>query len=189
VGFDTYPLEVRCTISQLDNVYSMQRELVQLAQGKPTFQWIEAGPMEHCPGVAPTPTTVRAETWLAIVGGARGIGYFPDWWQEDIRAEVGQVNRDIVALEPALLGPAGSGTWSLESPVRVAVRRYDGALYIVAANTSTAPAGLSLTVPRLAGRRLHVFADGRVVTPLGDLVVDKLPALGVAVYIAAPVGW
>src|SRR5262249_15869761 len=38
IGFDTYPLEVRCTISQIDNVYWMQRELVQLAQGKPTFQ-------------------------------------------------------------------------------------------------------------------------------------------------------
>ena len=31
--------------------------------------------------------------------------------------------------------------------------------------------------------------DGRIVTPLGDLVVDKLPGLGVAVYVVAPPGW
>ena len=48
IGFDTYPVEVRCSLAQIDNVYWMQRELVALTGGKPTFQWIEAGPMEHC---------------------------------------------------------------------------------------------------------------------------------------------
>jgi hypothetical protein len=33
----------------------------------------------------------------------------------------------------------------------------------------------------LGGRKLKVFRDGRIVTPLGDLVVDKLPGLDVAV--------
>jgi hypothetical protein len=56
-------------------VYWMQREIVALTGGKPTFQWIEAGPMEHCREyLDPTPEIVRAETWLAIAGGARGIG-------------------------------------------------------------------------------------------------------------------
>ncbi len=45
------------------------------------------------------------------------------------------------------------------------------------------------TVPGLAGRKLRVFGDGRIVTPYGDLAVDKLPPLGVAVYIASPAGW
>ena len=39
--------------------------------------------MEHCrenEDPTPTPAVVHAETWLAIAGGARGIGYFPDWW-------------------------------------------------------------------------------------------------------------
>jgi hypothetical protein len=190
IGFDTYPVEVRCSLAQIDNVYWMQRELVQLTKGKPTFQWIEAGPMEHCrDNEDPTPTVVRAETWLAIAGGARGIGYFPDWWVEDIRNEVRRVNREIVALAPALLGPVVNATWSTQNPVRVGVRRYNGATYIIAVNTSTSPASASFTVPGLAGRKLRVFADGRVVTPLGNLVTDKLPGLGVAIYIAPPAGW
>jgi hypothetical protein len=189
IGFDTYPLEVRCTISQIDNVYWMQRELVQLAQGKPTFQWIEAASMEHCPGVTPTPNEVRTETWLAIAGGARGIGYFPDYWPEDIRTEVSRTNREIVALAPALLDQVGNATWSAETPVRVGIRRHNGATYVIAVNTSTSPAPVSFTVPGLAGRRLHVFSDGRTIQPFGDLAVDKLPGLGVAVYIAAPAGW
>lgn len=190
IGFDTYPVEVRCSIEQIDNVYWMQREIVQLAQGKPTFQWIEAGPMEHCrSNEDPTPAVVRAETWLAIAGGARGIGYFPDYWAENIRNEVRVVNREIAALAPALLGPVVNATWSPQNPVRVGVRKYNGALYIIAANTSTSPASASFTVPGLAGRKLRVFGDGRVVTPLGNLVVDKLPGLGTTVYIASPAGW
>ena len=190
IGFDTYPIEVRCNIELLDNVYWMQRELITLTGGKPTFQWIEAGPMEHCrENEDPTPEIVRAETWLAIAGGARGIGYFPDWWAEDIRNEVRLANREILALAPALLGPVTKANWSTESPIRVGARRYNGATYIVAVNSSTAPANTSFTVPGLGGRKLKVFRDGRVVTPLGDLVADKLPGLGVAVYVVPPPGW
>ncbi|HXF98695.1 MAG TPA: fibronectin type III domain-containing protein [Gaiellaceae bacterium] len=190
IGFDTYPVEVRCSLAQIDNVYWMQRELVGLTGGKPTYQWIEAGPMEHCrDNEDPTPAVVRAETWLAIAGGATGIGYFPDYWAEDIRAEIRRLNREIVALSPALLSPPARVTWSPETPVRVAARRYNGALYVLAVNTSTAPAKASFSVPGLAGRKLRVFADGRLVTPLGDLVVDRLPGLGVALYVLPPAGW
>jgi len=190
VGFDTYPIEGRCSLAQLDNVYWMQRELAGLTGGKPTFQWIEAGPMEHCRENAdPTPTTVRAETWLAIAGGARAIGYFPDWWVDDIRTEVRQTNREIVALAPALLSPNADVSWSADGPVRIAAHRYNGALYVVAVNSSTAPANASFAVPGLASRKLRVFREGRTVSPMGDLVTDKLPGLGVSVYVVPPPGW
>jgi hypothetical protein len=190
IGFDTYPVEGRCSLAQLDNVYWMQRELVADTRGKPTFQWIEAGPMEHCrSNQDPTPAVVRAETWLAIAGGARGIGYFPDWWVEDIRSEVRLVNREILALAPALLAPVAKANWSTDNPVRIGARRYNGATYVIAANSSTEPATASFTVPGLGGRTLHVFRDGRIVKPLGDLVTDKLPGLGVAVYVVPPPGW
>jgi hypothetical protein len=190
IGFDTYPVEVRCSLAQIDNVYWMQREIVQLAKGKPTFQWIEAGPMEHCRwNEDPTPAVVRAETWLAIAGGARGIGYFPDYWAENIRNEVRIVNREILALAPALLSPVVNATWSTQQPVRVSVRKHNGALYVIAVNTSTSPATASFNVPGLAGRKLRVFGDGRTVTPLGTMVNDTLPGLGTAIYIAAPAGW
>ncbi|HUG64012.1 MAG TPA: fibronectin type III domain-containing protein [Gaiellaceae bacterium] len=190
IGFDTYPVEVRCSLSFIDNVYWMQRELIGLTGGKPTFQWIEAGPMEHCrENEGPTPTVVRAETWLAIAGGARGIGYFPDWWAEDIRGEVRLTNREILALAPALLAPVAKVNWSTDGPVRVGARRYNGATYIIAANTSTSDATAAFSVPGLGGRKLRVFRDGRTVKPLGDLVTDKLPGLGVAVYVVPPGGW
>jgi hypothetical protein len=190
VGFDTYPIEVRCSLAQIDNVYWMQRELIRQVQGKPTFQWIEAGPMEHCrANEDPNPTTVRAETWLAIAGGARGIGYFPDYWVGEVRNEVRRLNREILALAPALLGPVVNATWSAERPVRVAVRKYNGAVYVIAVNSSTEPTTASFTVPGLAGRKLQVWGSDRTVRPLGSLVVDKLPGLGVTIYVAPPSGW
>ena len=147
IGFDTYPVEVRCSLAQIDNVYWMQRELVALTRGKPTFQWIEAGPMEHCRhNEDPTPTVVRAETWLAIAGGARGIGYFPDWWEESIRSEVRLANREILALAPALLAPVAKANWSTENPVRIGARRYNGATYVIAVNTSTTTATASFNL-------------------------------------------
>jgi hypothetical protein len=146
--------------------------------------------MEHClENEDPTPAVVRAETWLAIAGGARGIGYFPDWWVPEIRSEVRLVNREIVALAPALLSPVVRSSWSVESPVRVGARRYNGATYVIAVNTSTAPAATSFSVPGLGGRKLRVFGEERTLTPYGDLVVDKLPGLGAVVYVASPAGW
>jgi hypothetical protein len=190
IGFDTYPIEVRCSVDQIDNVYWMQRELIQLTGGKPTFQWIEAGPMEHCRwNEDPTPTIVRAETWLAIAGGAKGIGYFPDYWQEDIRNEVRATNREILALAPALLSASSQVSWSTKNPVRVTGRKLNGATYVVAVNISPEPATASFTLPGLGGRKLRVFRDGRLVAPMGDLVTDKLPGLGVAVYVVPPPGW
>lgn len=190
IGFDTYPVEVRCSIEQIDNVWWMQRELVQLASGKPTFQWIEAGPMEHCrQNEDPTPAIVRAETWLAIAGGATGIGYFPDFWADDIRHEIRLTNRELVALAPALLGPVARVSTTADSKVRVAARRYNGATYVIAVNTSTVPVKASFAVQGLGGRRLTVFRDGREVRSHGDLVADTLPGLGVAVYVAPPATW
>ncbi len=137
----------------------------------------------------PTPAVVRAETWLAIAGGARGIGYFPDWWEETIRSEVRLTNREILALAPALLSPVARANWSTESPVRIGARRYNGATYVIAVNSSTSEATAAFSVPGLGGRPLRVFRDGRTVKPFGDLVTDKLPRLGVAVYVVPPPGW
>ena len=145
------------------------------------------------PGGALPQTRIRrpkscCETWLAIAGGARGIGYFPDWWEESIRNEVRLTNREILALAPALLAPVSRAHWSVESPVRVGARRYNGATYVVAVNTSTSPALPASPFPASAAA-LRVFRDGRIVKPFGDLVSDKLPGLGVAVYVVPPAGW
>jgi hypothetical protein len=73
VGFDLYPLQGWCLPERLADVFWSQRELVQLAKGRPTYQWIEAAGM-RCPNgpTAVTPATTCAESFLAIAGGSHG---------------------------------------------------------------------------------------------------------------------
>src|SRR5207302_604747 len=135
VGFDTYPLQTRCT-PDFTLTFDLQRELVALASGKPTYQWIEVGPMGRCSRTLdPTPATIAAETWLAIAGGAHGIGYFPDFWPPDVARGITGVNAEITALAPALLAPETPVSYGPDgTPVKAGARALNGAVYVIAAN-------------------------------------------------------
>ena len=189
IGFDTYPIEGRCRFDLIPWVYSLQKTLVQMAGSKPTFQWIEAGPMEKCFRVDPTVASVRAESWLSIAAGARGIGYFPDVWNPPIRDAITSINRDIVSLAPALLDAASTGIVGPASPLRVGVRRHNGAIYVIAVNTSTNPMSGRVMVPGLGDRNLTAFGEGRTVPAQMSQIVDNFDGLGVHIYVAPPAGW
>jgi hypothetical protein len=190
IGFDTYPIESRCNVNLMPNVYWQQRELVADAPGKPTFQWIEAGPMERCFKVDPTPQTVAVETWLAIAGGARGIGYFPGVWSAPIQGTITQLDRDIVSLAPALLDQSVPASANSTSSVLIGVRRHQGALYVIAVNPTTSPQSqVHVSVAGLGSRMLQVFDENRTIAAQGDQIVDDFPPLTARVYIAAPPDW
>ena len=189
IGFDTYPIEGRCRFDLIPTVFGLQKTMVQMAGSKPTFQWIEAGPMEKCFKVDPTTASVSAETWLAIAAGARGIGYFPDVWDPPIRDTITSINRDIVALAPALLDVAGPGIVGPSSTIRVGVRRHNGAVYVIAVNSSTKPTTGRVMVPGLGDRALRVFGENRTLTSQLSQIVDGFDGLGVHIYVAPPAGW
>jgi hypothetical protein len=187
LGFDLYPLQVWCDADAFAHVYESQRELVQLAAGKPTYQWIEAAPMEHCPQseLAPTAQTVRAETWLAVAGGATAIGYFPNGWTEEIDREIARTNREIQELAPALL--ASRATAGSDQPaVKVSARVLNGAAYVVAVNSSRSLVPATIEVPELVAGRLEVYDEHREVRATHGTFTDVFEPLEVHVYIAAP---
>jgi hypothetical protein len=191
VGFDLYPLQGWCQANRLADVYAGQRELVALAPHRPTFQWIEDAKM-RCdgPGLAVTAATVRAESFLAIAGGAHGLGFFPgQGWTGAAGAAIASVAHDVQALGPALLAPPAPATVEPGAgPVRVGARSYNGALYVIAVNSSRSPARATIGVPGLGGRSLAVLGESRQVEPKGDSFVDTFPSLGVHLYLAAPTG-
>jgi hypothetical protein len=187
LGFDLYPLQSWCNADAFVHVYEAQRELVQLAAGKPTYQWIEAAPMEHCrqPELAPTPQTVRAETWLAIAGGATGIGYFPNGWTDDIGKEITRTDGEIKELTPALLAPQIEAS-SDQAAVKVSARVLNGAVYVVAVNSSRSPVAANVSVPELAAGELDVYDEARRVPATNGTFTDLFEPLQVHIYIAAP---
>jgi hypothetical protein len=165
VGFDLYPLQVWCRPA-FGDVMDAQRELGTSSGGKPTFQWIEAAPMEQkCAEnkqLDPTPATVRAEAWLAVAGGASALGYFPNHWSTTIGEEIARTNREIKSLSQALLTPVGATT-SDASAVRVSTRSLNGATYVIAVNTSSASVQAKVSVAGIAGRSPVVVGGGQVI--------------------------
>ena len=191
IGFDLYPLQVWCRPAFSD-VFDAQRELQNAAGGKPTFQWIEVAPMEQkCKEqqqLDPTPETVRAETWLAVAGGADAIGYFPNHWSTTIGEEIAQTNREIKSLSPALLAPIGAAT-SDASVVRVSTRTLNGATYVIAVNTSSAAVQAKIAVAGIAGRSPVVVGGGQVIGADDTGFSDNFGPLVARVYIIPPAGW
>jgi len=183
VGFDLYPLAIWCRRAFLA-VFDAQRELVRLAPGKPTFQWIEAGPMTGCSRFIPTPESLEAETWLAIAAGARGIGYFPDTWAPDIAKRIAEVNRRIAALAPVLLAPERPVS-SLPNAVRAGARALAGATYVVAVNASSRlPANARITVPGLTAFSIRVYGEPRALPVRAGVFRDRLAPLQTRIYVA-----
>jgi hypothetical protein len=186
VGFDLYPLQNWCRWESFGDVFESQRELVTLARGRPTFQWIEARHMDcHDPKLDPSPDTVRAETWLAIAGGAHAIGYFPNNWDAEVDSEIARSKREIQSLVPALLEPAIAAQAS-NPQVKVSARIHNGALYVIAVNSSRTPATASFNVPLLADRGLVSLAGDRATIAAAGAFSDTFAPLEVRVYIAPP---
>lgn len=189
IGWDLYPLQIWCRDNAFQHVFHGQRELHALSGGKPTYQWIEVTEMERDCGKAPTnkvtPKTVRAETWLAIAGGADGIAYFPYYWNSGVGGEIARSNQQISALAPALLSPDMEAQG--EGSVLVGARNMNGAVYLIAVNTNAhAAQSTRINVPSLNGRPLTVYGEGRRIDPSGDSFTDTFEPLGVHIYIADP---
>jgi hypothetical protein len=187
VGFDGYPLQEFCRPDLIPDVFEAQRELVALAGGRPTFQWIEVRAMK-CSGTGPTevtPATIAAESWLAIAGGARGLGFFPGDWGAEVGTAIAGVAARVKQLEPALLQPALAVTADAAS-VRASARELNGALYVIAVNAGLTRAPVRLTQPGLANRTVTVAGTSRTLTAQDGTLSDALPPLGVRIYVAAP---
>jgi hypothetical protein len=191
LGFDLYPLQVWCRPA-FGDVFDAQQELHNVSGGKPTFQWIEVARMEQpCkkhPELDPTPATVRAETWLSVAGGANAVGYFPNHWSRDIGAEIARTNRDLKALTQALLAPDVAAQ-SDAAAVRVSARALNGALYVIAVNTSETTVQAKITVEGIAGRSATVLGTGQAVGADEQGFSDTFGPLDARVYVIPPAGW
>jgi hypothetical protein len=187
VGFDLYPLQEWCRPERMGDVFGSQQELVKLASPRPTFQWIEVADWSRCPGgaTAVTPATIVAESWLAIAGGAKGLGFFPSIWGGAAGRAIAEVTRDVAKLGPALTGPQLPAE-SDKYPVKVGARVYNEAIYLIAVNSSWEPAQATVRVPGAGTRLWTVLDEGRQVTSTDGAFPDTFAPLGVHVYVAAP---
>jgi hypothetical protein len=185
VGFDLYPLQEFCRASWLPDVAAAQRELVRLAHGRPTFQWIEARTWK-CPQrtLRVTRATVRLESWLSVIGGARGIGFFPADWDPALTPAIAAIAKEVTALGGPLVAPEVSV--SAASPVLAAGRSFHGATYVIAANPTRRFVRATIQAGGLGGRPLSVLEEGRSLASSGDSFEDGFAPFAVHLYVAGP---
>lgn len=190
-GFDLYPLNA-CQ-HDLSAVYDAQRQFDRLAGRMPTFQWIETGPIRpgYCGGFTMRPAELTAEAWLAVAGGARGIGFFTHTWTPRhnafdvtpaVQRAVAHFTQLAAAVKPGLVGKtilSGSTT----SAIKLVARRGGGRTYVFAVNSVAAPVTARLHVPRLRAGRLTAFGEKRAVTVAKHRFVDRFGPLTVHVYV------
>jgi hypothetical protein len=186
IGFDLYPLQEWCRPNRLADVFYSQRELVKLSGPKPTFQWIEAADWK-CPGgaTAVTPAVVRAESWMAIAGGAHGLGFWPGSWPAANAHAIAAVGRDVARLGPAIYRPDEAA--SADNPqIVLSARASGGALYLIAVNSGYTATQATFKLPALNGRTLTVMGESRRLASNGDSFTDSFSPLAVHIYIASP---
>jgi hypothetical protein len=168
------------------DVYWSQRELVKISGDKPTFQWIEADDW-RCPGgaTAVTPAVVRAESWMAIAGGAHGLGFWPAHWPVGSARAINAVARDVARLGPATYIPNLPAT-SDQGELLLVSRNWGGALYVIAINPTYHSLDATMHQPLLNGRTLTVLGESRKIRSVNDAFGDSFAPLAVHIYYAGP---
>ena len=192
LGVDFYPLQSLCSPEKLALNHDVQTSLVELADGKPTLQWIEAAEMK-CPGrpdAAITPATLRAEMLLAVAGGANGLGIFPARLDAAAASAVRSTLDVIEEAWPMLLTPRVPVEIEGEGAplVRASARENAGGTTLVVVNASTTQsASVEVHLEDVPAGQQFVSIDDPLEAVAEDGVLRlELEPLEAHVLVAAP---
>ena len=151
------------------------------------------------PDVKPTPRQVRAEVWMSIIHGSRGIIYFAHQFKpkfieaglladREMLAAVTKINRQIRELAPVINGPpaaalAKAASSSDKTTIALMTRRHNGATYIFAVNMrGVAMAGTFTLARRPGGAAVEVLGEGRSIKVKAGKFTDHFKPYAVHLY-------
>jgi hypothetical protein len=202
-GFDIYPIYGWCQPSWIWWEADATNEWNTLySPSKPNYSWIEAASTssQWCTGRGVYDYEVRAEVWMTIANGSRGIGYFTHSWTpsysqfsvtSSVQAEMTRTDRQVTNFTLPLLGPAADVTEQMQTSggrVDFIARQWHGATYIFAVNVDSTSATVRFNGSALAGRPVTVFEEGRTIQADSSGFADTFAGLGVHVYVIPPAG-
>lgn len=136
------------------------------------------------------PRHVRAEAWMSIIHGSRGLIYFVHQFKPVFReaallddpemvAAIADLNRQITALAPVLNSPDLKGAVRAESgnpdvPVAVMAKRHLNTTYIFAIGMRDAATTVTFTPSSpSAGPRVNVLGEGRRIESANGKFADS----------------
>lgn len=205
-AFDFYPInarpEVRGHIHRLG--YGVDRMRAWSQPGHPVWNYIETTNINGSGG--PTPVHVRAEVWLSIVHGSRGIIYFaheisPVFRETGLlqdatmKAAVAAINEQITALAPVLnsaTAAEGKIATGLDSDVLVDVmtKRYGGDTYLFAVTDQSNSGPAMFWDPALPSTNatVEVLGEDRQLAMIAGRFFDEFATTDVHLYRIIGVG-
>lgn len=150
--------------------------------------------------VKPTPEQVRAEVWMSLIKGSRGIIYFVHQFEPtfkeaslledpELLPAVTALNRQILELAPVLNSPTIDDAVVVEaeqpdSPLAVMCKRHGGSLYLFVANLAAEPqaARLRLLQPLSPAARAEPLEGGQAIAITDSRTPIELGGYGIGLY-------
>lgn len=205
IGFDLYPIYGWC---RPDWIYQVADALKELKDNyvntvKPVYAWIECSKTsgkwcnvsERDIEDGPYPGEIEAQVWLAIINGAKAIGYFthswecPDYKQWCVSTEqinkITEINTTIASLTEFICEPDAdvnmeiviTGINGNAGRIDAVAKQKNDSIYIFAANAvnldgSSDLQQAAITIPGL-NSPVTVYGENRTITPHTDgTIVD-----------------
>jgi hypothetical protein len=150
-----------------------------------------------------TPEQVRAEVWMALVHGSKGLIYFVHQFKPkfnehallddpELLAAVTAINRQILELAPVLNSPTVKEAAVVESseakvPIDLMVKRHEGKIYVFAVGMRNAAARGTFTVRGLpASAQADVLGEARRLSVKEGRFDDEFAPYAVHLYKIRP---
>ena len=196
-SFDIYPAvhSDKAVAGKLEFVGSGVGRLVQWVKGtKPVWNCIECTRIDN-PNAKPTPAQVRAEVWMSLIHGSRGLIYFvhqfKPTFQEaalledpEMLTAVTAINRQVHSLAPVLNSPH-DGTVVRSGSALVAVRekRHGDAAWLFAVSMQNTPGQATFRLTDIPDDTVaEVLEERRTIAVRERLLVDDFKPYEVHLY-------
>jgi len=204
-SFDIYPVnhDSREVHGNLWFVANGVKRLARWSQGeKPVWNCIECTAIDN-PGHKPTPQQVRAEVWMSLIHGSRGLIYFVHQFKPafheaallddpEMLAAVTRINRQITELAPVLNGPTLHDAMTVQSknpqvPVATMVKQSGGATYLFAAGMRDSATEATFTFAGIKGdNSVEVLGENRTLPVTNGSFGDHFEPWAVHLYKLSP---
>jgi hypothetical protein len=204
-SFDIYPAnhDHRDVHGNLWFVADGVDRLVQWTRAeKPVWNCIECTAIAN-PGHKPTPQQVRAEVWMSLIHGSRGLIYFVHQFKPksdnaallndpEMLAAVTRINRQITGLAPVLNGSTLRDAVAVQSknpavPVSAMVKQSGGATYLFAVGMRNGATDVTFTMTNtVGGNTAEVLGENRTLTATNHSFSDHFDPWAVHLYKLSP---
>ena len=202
VSFDIYPVvhDAKEVAGKLEYVGRGVERLVKWSAGRSVWNCIECTHIGNPTAIA-SPEQIRAEVWLSIIHGSRGIIYFvhefkPKFIEAGLLAHpeqakaVEQVNKQVLALAEVINSAQPVPTIKAkpsdaDGQIAFMARQHKGTLYIFAAQMRNKPASVTFDVPQAVGR-VEIIDEDRTIGVKDSQFIDTFGPYGVHLYKLPP---